>query len=371
VTIEVLALLVRRIAVGQWPEGARLPPSRQLAAECCAAHKTLLRALHLAAKLELIDLRPRRPTTVSTGAAARAARLLGPAAGAAKRRIALLLPDEAFPLRNPFYVSLIESLVSEAARHGLEAALVRWHWREQLVQAQAFAAEGFVGAICLGLTGNYNMSLLRLQELAFPTVLFNRQFPGLRLPTVRVDASSGFRQLVDTLMSHGHRNLSFVSHFAAEPTAGDRDPANVWMRILEERGLLKSCRTPLLVLPWLPGLQRHARLFSGLLTGPQSPTAVVLMHSLWLRKFLREVGAARRRIPRDLSLALVSGGDRVPWVSRSGPAVTTLEIDHHRAAECLLEVLRQALSGACQPTVVRLQQTLHVTDSLGPAPPRS
>jgi len=247
------------------------------------------------------------------------------------------------------------------------AALVPLLLRDQLAAARSLGEAGHDAAVCIGFENPYTPALFLLNDQRFPVVLFNRRFPWLPLPAVLVDDQAPTRQLVDALVTLGHRNFCMVSHFSAGDSPAGRNMVSAWTDRLCRHGLLKSCAAPLRILPWLPGLGRNKNLFADIFLRPDRPTAVVFTTALWARRFLHDTRIARFRVPDHLSLAVFYPGEcrlRTP----AGPFLTTVDIDHRRAAQCILEMVGQLLDGRSKPANIRIPPGLRFTDSIGPAP---
>jgi len=282
------------------------------------------------------------------------------------------MPEEYLPLATSvslFHVAFVRNLMQLAAAHGGEATVVPLPLRNQLASTRSLADHGYQAAVCLGFQPSYAPALFLLRDQKFPVVLLNRRFPWLQVPAVLVDGDRPTRQLIDVLVRHGHRDLCMVSHFSAEDSPCSRNMVGTWTEHLEQCGLLQDCTVPLRILPWVPALAQNRNLFTDILRQRKRPTAVVLTSAYWVERFLGDPPFARLRIPEDMSLAMFSPGEselRTP----GGIPLTTLEINHRRAAECVLELAAKMLDGNPRPASIRIPLDLRLTDSIGPAPRR-
>lgn len=372
---DIAADMLRRLSAGTWAAGSTLPPSRELCRTLGASRSTVLKALHRLSDLHLIRLQVRKPVLVLPEAASRSRRLLRrPRRDVSRQRrglrLAILIPEEYLPLATSvslFHVAFVRNLMRQAVAREGEATVVPLPLRNQLVSARSLADHGYQAAVCLGFQPSYAPALFLLRDQKFPVVLLNRRFPWLQVPAVLVDGDKPTRQLIDMLARHGHRDLCMISHFSAEDSPCNKNMVGTWTEHLEQRGLLQDCTVPLRVLPWVPALAQNRNLFADILLQRKRPTAVVLTSAYWVERFLGDPQFAPLRVPEDMSLAMFSPGEnelRTP----GGVPLTTLEINHRRAAECVLELAAKMLAGNPRPASIRIPIDLRLTDSIGPAP---
>jgi len=371
---DVLDRLLTRLASGAWEGGSGLPSVRRLASEFGVSRRTIQAAERKAASLGLLDIRQRQPVTIRADASAHARELLEQRHGR-RPRIAILLAEPHFPVtRNVFYAALVTNMVHEAARHEMEATPVDWPVREQMALAAALPGQGFDAAVLVGFDADYIASLFALHQRGFPVMVFNHHVPGLDLPTVTIDLYSASQVIVDRLFRFGHRNMCMVIHpdSHAEIRAGlkrDRAKAAGWADRLHEHGLLEECSMPV-YMPW-----EHSQIgiynstFRLILRSPRRPTAIVFAHSPWAKVFLTDPEFGRLRVPEEISLATFESVKHIPAAPRR-PTITSIEIDHARTAQCIIETLQKMLRGDPRPPVIRVALKMHLTDSVGP-PPRS
>jgi DNA-binding LacI/PurR family transcriptional regulator len=368
VVAGVLADVLRKLAGGAWPEGSRLPPSREVAAELGVSQPTVLAALREASRRGLLDLSARQAATVRAGAAATAGTFLDEfASRTASRRVAVLVPENAIYLDNPFHRTLLEAVVQRAADHSIRIVVERLPLRGQVSAVRSLMNRGIRAAACLALDLEYTAAILTMHERGFPAMLVNRRIPGADLPAVRIDDRLAAEGIADRMIDLGHRNLSMVSHFEPDSSQAGNHFIDRWVRHLAERGVLGDCRRPISILPWTDELRRHEHVFDWLLEGPGRPTAVVFTAALWAEVFAAWPRAASLAIPDDLSLAVLNPGGsglRGP----GGVPLTTIEINYRRTAECVVEMLDRMLAGEAHPASLRVPLDIHLTESLGPAP---
>lgn len=358
--------LLRRVAVGQWVAGRRLPPVRELEREFGVSHMTMLAALRLAADQGLVAVHPRRPVVVLAGAREQARRLLAGRAGQPEsRRVALMVPDCFWPADHmPFFGDIIAAIRREAAKMDLAVQTVRWPLTDQVAFAHGLADRGFGAAFALGVRAEYLAALYVLQQQRFPVVVFNVRIPQLSLPAVTIDEYGGAQQLAAILAGLGHRNLCLVSYACDMRLVGDRHRVMGWLDYLEEAGLMNSCLMPVHYLPPREDAIRH---FVRILTSADCPTAMVFAYGLLYQRFADESAHRRIRVPEQVSTATfdaIMHASEGSWRSQ----VTTASIDMKRAAQCILELVEETMKGNLQPRSIRVPMHIHMTGSIGPPP---
>jgi DNA-binding LacI/PurR family transcriptional regulator len=359
--------LLRRLASGQWPSGSRLPPTRLLAARLGVARRTLLAALRVAARHGLLEVRPRQRILVLPGAARYARARLARAAGRAAR-LAILIPDQYLPIKEPFYSLLVHEIVREAARTRLAAEIVAIRAADQLRADAALLHCGYRAALCIAFGPAHLPALVLLRERGFPVMTFNRRLSGLDVPSVRVDDYGTARRVATLLAGLGHRDLCLVSGIlGASPWSGTGRTAG-WTDALRDLGLLNSCSHPLYVTHPVAGAGPFSRAFEALMRLSSRPTALVFCGAPPAQDFLTDPRFRRLRVPEDLSAVVLEPGPKAVAVP-GGPSLTSARINEHRAAQCCIEMAAQLLAGNLRPPCVRLSSDLTVTDSI--AAPRA
>ena len=369
---RIVERLVRKIAEGAWQPGATVPASRRLATEFGVSLTTMQAALRRAATYKLLEVvHQRRPMVVLPGAVDRARRLLARlSARPVGRRVAILIPDIYLPLTkpSPIWGLIVRDMIREAKQRKMQATLVGWAPREQVATAGSLARKGFDAAIVLGFEPVYLVSLSMLHEQGFPLVIFNRRVPGLDVPTVVIDEYAASQDLANRLVKLGHRNLCLVAS-SSSPNSNIPCPLiDGWLDYLKDNGLLDTCSMPLYVPLWTLHLGIWNRMFRGRFQGRDRPTALVFVHSPWAKGFLVDPQFADLEIPRQISLATFEPLPRGTPTGPRCPPLTTVQIDHQRTVQCMIEMVEKMLSGDSTPPTIRVPLKIRQTASIGDAP---
>lgn len=361
------------LAAGRWEPGTKLPPVRRLAREFGVSHAAVISAVQRLAELELLDVCQRQPVYVRPGAPEKARGLLGELPlHPGGPNIAILVRDLFLRPghRHGVFAVLHQEIIQEAARHNMKATVIPVSPTEQRTVARTLAKEGYDAAILTSPDPDYLVSLFVLQEQSFPTLVFNYHASGLDLPTVFIDDYTASQRVAAHLMSLGHRNLCMVTQ-ETQRLEGVRHNLRVpgWLDYLVEHELLGGCTMPIYTPIWTSHLGTWRSVFTNLVISPDRPTAIVFAHDPWARHFLEEPTFAELRVPDELSL-ITFQSDRVlppvPWC----PRMSTVDIDYHRAAECMIEMVAAMLGGNPHPSNIRVPLQIEMTDSVGPAPAR-
>jgi len=359
--------LLRRLAVGQWASGCRLPPVRELEREFGVSHATMLAALRLAAEQGLVAVQSRRPVTVLPGARDLARRLLESRAGRPESgRVAVMVPERLWPVDDtPFFGEFMAAIRGEAEKHGLAVEAVKWPVVEQVAFAHSLPDRGFDAAFAIAVRAEYLAALYVLHQQRFPLVVFNAKIPQLRLPAVNMDEYGAARQMATRLVALGHRNLCLVSWAFDTRLRGDQHRVMGWLDYLKESNLIGECLMPVV---YATAREDVMATFGRIFGFPDRPTAVVFAYEPLCLAFLEHPAHRHMKVPDRVSIATF---DPVPHVPAGSwcPPVTTILSDMTRAAQCVFELVQETMKGNLEPRSIRVPMHIDATGSIGPPPP--
>jgi LacI family transcriptional regulator len=321
---------------------------------------------------ELLEIRQRYPVRVVPMAQERAQKRLKSRSGRdGRRRLAILIAE--FwnpPRRNAFYGTLVAGIQQEASRGGHSAEVVALPLRQQVETAERVVCGGYDAAIFIAFTAEYMASIIPFHESRFPLLIFNRRIPGYELPTVTLDDYGVSQRLVRHLAEMGHRNLCLV---ASHDCHGEVTPQPIkgrgrtigWTDALVEQGLIGDCVLPVYA-PWdYEPAGIYEGMFRRLLRSTDRPTAIVFSHNPLARRFLADAEFARLAVPEDISMATFEPATSIPHTP-GRPPLTSIHIDPHRTAQCVLETVEKIITGAAHPPTIRMPFTIDLTESIGP-----
>lgn len=356
--------LLRKLASGQWAPGQRIPSLRQLAGQQRMSTKPLASAVHTAARQGLLQLSDRSRAVVLPEAAEQARQMLAQMAGGRRlKRVAVLIPEEFFPMgKSVSFTELAQTICQEAAHRGLDAQPVAIPEKDQTAFARRAAAHYDAAIVVYGKPETLT-TLFALHDLSMPMVLFDRQIPGLDVPSVITDTHSAAVRIARILVQLGHRNLCFVATQTVEFMSAQPTSTAGWLNTLQETGVLETCSMPLVYYrqgTFLMTLDRILRL--------QPPvTAIVLSVSALVGAMVDAPRFHQLKIPGQLSMATlrtVQNTMRPPTF----PPITAFDVDLKRVGELLIQSIESSLAGARPPLCIRMPLDIVLTESIGPPP---
>jgi LacI family transcriptional regulator len=231
------------------------------------------------------------------------------------RTLALIVPDVA----NPFFTLIVRGAEDFARRADYRVILCDTRAdvnleRDVIEEMIAHRVEGIVIA---PVSDRSKVHLRRLAKFGVPFVLIDRTVAGVDADAVLGDSVGGARQLVEHLISLGHRRIGFIVESDEVSTARDRrrgyeaalaaaglqlDPALVADATVDPRG-------------GFDGMQR-------LLALEERPTAVFTVNNLVALGAIEAVREAGLEVPDDIALVCF---DDIEYASRLHPFLTVME----------------------------------------------
>jgi LacI family transcriptional regulator len=134
--------------------------------------------------------------------------------------LALIVPDVA----NPFFTAIVRAAEEVARRADYQVILsdTRADLSVERDVIEELIAHRVEGMMIAPVSDRSATHLRRLAEFGVPFVLIDRTVPGIDCDVVLGDSSGGARQLVDHLVSLGHRRIGFIVESDDVSTARDR-----------------------------------------------------------------------------------------------------------------------------------------------------
>ena len=276
--------------------------------------------------------------------------------------LSLIVPD----IANPFFGMIGRIVEREADQRGY--ALLLSNSGEDEVKERRYlrhARAQDVDGLILSVTGPREAYTDEWRaHIGVPTILVDRDIPGLELECVTTDNRLASELAMRHLLALGHRRIGAIlgpDHLspAAERSEGfeavlsasdaDRDPDLVRKSDFHSSDAYRNCQA--------------------LLALPTPPTAIFVANNLMSIGAMRAIAESGLRVPDDLSVVAI---DDFEWSAAFYPRLTTvsqpLEIIGQRAVARLLTLL-----GGGVPTEPRkelLDPELIVRDSCSPPPGR-
>jgi LacI family transcriptional regulator len=229
--------------------------------------------------------------------------------------LALIVPDVA----NPFFTLIVRGAEDVARRAGYRVLLcdTRADLDIEGEVIEEMIAHRVEGIVIAPVSDRSRGDLRRLAKFGIPFVLIDRTVPGVESDVVLGDSVSGARQLVEHLVSLGHRRIGFIVESDEVSTARDRRRG--YESALADAGI-----------PIDPTLITNATVdpsggYEGmrrLLELENPPTAVFTVNNLVALGAIEAVRAAGLEVPDDVALVCF---DDIEYASRLYPFLTVME----------------------------------------------
>ncbi len=229
--------------------------------------------------------------------------------------LAVIVPDVA----NPFFTAVVRAAEEVARRADYQVILCDTRAdlnveRDVIDELIAHRAEGIVIA---PVSDRSVTQLRRLAEFGVPFVLIDRTIPGVDCDVVLGDSSGGARQLVEHLISLGHRRIGFIVESDDVSTARDRRRG--YEAALSAAGIALD---PALVAHAAPDPSGGSAGMGRLLELEERPTAVFTVNNLVALGAIEAVREAGLEVPDDVALVCF---DDIEYASRLYPFLTAME----------------------------------------------
>ena len=229
--------------------------------------------------------------------------------------LAVIVPDVA----NPFFTAIVRAAEEVARRADYHVILcdTRADLGVERGVIEELIAHRVEGAVIAPVSDRSATHLRRLAEFGVPFVLIDRRIPGVDCDVVLGDSSSGARQLVEHLVSLGHRRIGFIVESDDVSTARDRRAG--YEAALKAAGIALD---PALVAHAAPDPSGGSAGMSRLLELEERPTAVFTVNNLVALCAIEAVRAAGLEVPDDVALVCF---DDIEYASRLYPFLTAME----------------------------------------------
>jgi LacI family transcriptional regulator len=229
--------------------------------------------------------------------------------------LAVIVPDVA----NPFFTAIVRAAEEVARRADYHVILCDTRADLGLERGviEELIAHRVEGAVIAPVSDRSAAHLRRLAEFGVPFVLIDRTIPGVDCDVVLGDSSGGARQLVEHLVSLGHRRIGFIVESDDVSTARDRRVG--YETALKAAGIALD---PALVAHAAPDPSGGSAGMSRLLELEERPTAVFTVNNLVALGAIEAVRAAGLEVPDDVALVCF---DDIEYASRLYPFLTAME----------------------------------------------
>jgi LacI family transcriptional regulator len=274
-----------------------------------------------------------------------------------RRTLGIIVSD----IENPFFPEVVKGFETRARQLGYDVILSDTNYDPRRTREAADRMmEHKVRGVAV-MTSEISIKLIHELARRRIAVTFLDLAPARKyMSNLRIDYSSGIRQIVQHLHSQGHRKIAFV---AGRPTL----KSNVVRLHAYEKSMRELGLDPGLVLAG--DLRFEGGLAAGIAIAKLAsrPTAVVAINDLTAVGVVKGLLNSGCRVPQDIS---VTGFDNTRLAEYSNPSITTVDVHRgmlgHMAADALHE-----LSGSDDPhgREYQISAELVVGGSSGPVLP--
>jgi LacI family transcriptional regulator len=228
--------------------------------------------------------------------------------------LAVIVPDVA----NPFFTAIVRAAEEVARRADYHVILgdTRADLGVERDIIEELIAHRVEGAVIAPVSNRSATHLRRLAEFGVPFVLIDRAVPGVDCDLVLGDSAGGARQLVDHLVTLGHRRIGFIVESDDVSTARDRRSG--YEAALNAAGIALD---PGLVANAPPDPSGGSAGMTRLLELEERPTAVFTVNNLVALGAIEAVRAAGLEVPDDVALVCF---DDIEFASRLYPFLTAM-----------------------------------------------
>ena len=252
-----------------------------------------------------------------------------------RRTLGIIVSD----IENPFFPEVVKGFETRARQLGYDVILSDTNYDPRRTREAADRMmEHKVRGVAI-MTSEISVKLVHQLARRRIAVTFLDLAPARKyMSNLRIDYSSGVRQIVQHLYAQGHRRIAFVAGRPGLKSNAVRLEA--YETCMRDLGLEPG--------PILPGdLRFEGGLAAGLSIAKLSPppTAVVAVNDLTAVGVVKGLLNSGFRVPEDIS---VTGFDNTRLAEYSNPSITTVDVHRETLGQMAAEALHE-LSSADEP----------------------
>ena len=228
--------------------------------------------------------------------------------------LGLILPDSA----NPFFAEVGHSIEIAAFQAGYSVILCNTEndFAKENLYIDVLTKKQVDGMIFV-MMGERNDSLKKLVEMEVPTVVMDRDLPGLEMDVVLADNHQGGVLAVDHLISMGHKRIGCIAgpssiNPSSRRLAGYKQALQAANLVAEPELIMNGDFHP----------ESGWKLGHAMLSQRNAPTAIFACNDLMAIGVMRAATELGLRIPDDLALV---GYDDIELASYTSPSLTTIK----------------------------------------------
>ena len=271
--------------------------------------------------------------------------------------LGLILPDSA----NPYFAELGHSIENAAFSAGYSVILCNTEndFEKESLYLDVLTKKQVDGIIFV-ITGDRSDSLKNLVEMKIPTVVMDRDFPGLELDVVLADNLQGGVLATQHLISLGHKRIGCVAgpssiNPSSRRLAGYKQALQAADLVVETELIMNGDFHP----------ETGWKIGRAMLSQQNAPTAIFACNDLMAIGVLRAATELGLRVPDDLALV---GYDDIELASYTNPPLTTIKQPKSEMGLAVLNFLLSRIQDKqSAPQSALLPVSLIIRDSCGAA----
>ncbi|HEY5249952.1 MAG TPA: LacI family DNA-binding transcriptional regulator, partial [Dermatophilaceae bacterium] len=267
--------------------------------------------------------------------------------------VAFVVPD----LSNPMFQQILRGTMASAAPHGYRMLVAESPENPEDEAESALEARLRCDALVLVSPRMNDVALTNLLSLVRPAVLVNRVVAESRTPALLVDYDKGITEIIDHLVSLGHRDLAYLS-----------GPSNSTSNNLRMSSLRAAAlRYPGLVVRTLRGgATVNAGYSAADAVLSSHASAVIAFNDLVAFGLLARLNESGVAVPEDIS---VVGFDDIELARYATPPLTTAAVPQVGLGGRAWELLQDVINGdTSSHQRIHFTPRLVVRASTGPVP---
>lgn len=240
---------------------------------------------------------------------------------------------------SPFFLLIMESVESCAHKHGYNLLFLTIDRRQPIPeQIRRLREMDCAGAIIFA-TEMLADDVLIFDQLPFPHVILDNDFPELNIDSVAINNLIGTYQAIEHLVQLGHRKIGYLKSSAFINSFGERDLGfrQALARFslpLEEQFIVSLNYTE-------EGSYQEFRSF--LARSPELPTAFVTDDDTIAAGVMKALSEAGLRVPEDISI--VGFNDR-PVCDLTNPPMTSIRVPKYAFGAMAIDLLIKRMHDA-------------------------
>lgn len=333
---QIVTEIQKRIKSGEYPEGQKLPPERDIAEEFCVSRMVVRNAISHLSERGLVVCLPRCRPVVQKAAAVR------PVYDSTRHSLALSLWHSP---SNPEGHALLHGIHNEIDHEQYRimlSSVIGTFWEEAVEAEAQFLTrtaqdKDLAGIIIWYIGGELNRKALEeVKAASIPIVFVDREPPiGFEADFVGVDNFSSSRQVVQHLIDLGHRRIAHISNRDNASTVKER--MNGYRKALSSNGIalddnwiLREDTDDLDTDPWFNSAVDRV------MNAKDRPTAVYAINDRTAFLFIEACKRKGVKVPDDLAVA---GFDGVERFGHTTPFLTTAVQPFERIGSMAVEVM--------------------------------